>query len=176
MARVSLGLLLLVLAATPAAADGRGLALLGVFEQTCGQRPALPTQLQRLAQAAGFASDNGDIRPDQETGDKLDVIYFAKLVQGEATFSLSAYFSGIIVAPVVSCSIGTIGADAKDLAAAVEATEHVTSPVAEVSNDGAMSMLKWTFGVAKSDWLELRARRDSPRRVSVALSYQVRKP
>jgi hypothetical protein len=177
MLRIPVGLVLLSLGAVPAAADGRGLALLGAFEQTCGQRPALPTVLQRLAKAVGFESQDGDIRPDLERGDKLDVTYFAKLVQGEATFGLSACFSGSTDAPEVTCSMGAIDANAKDLAAAVEAAEHVASPDTAVSKDGALVTLKWTFGAAnRSDWLEMRARRDEPRRTGLTLSYQVRKP
>jgi len=177
MLRIPICLMLLGLGAIPAAAADNGLALLGLFEKTCAQRPALPTALQRLAKAAGFESEHGDITPDMESGDKLDLIYWATLVRGAATFKLNAYFSGRRDAPSVSCTAATIGVNGQDLVAAIEAAEKVTSPSTELSKDGAFSRLKWTFGAAGgNDSLDLSFRRDEPRRTSLNLTYQIRKP
>jgi hypothetical protein len=173
---LALGLVLPDLGATSAAADGNGLVLLGLFQKTCAQRPALPTTLQRLAKAAGFESEH-TITAEMESGANLDIVYFAKLVQGAATVKMSAYFSGSRDAPVVNCSTSTTGVNAKDLATAVEAAEHVASPSTQVSNDGAVVRLKWTFGSGDAnDWLEMSSRRDEPRLAGLNLSYQVRKP
>jgi len=175
--RILLCLLLLCLGAAPAAADDNGLALLAFFEKTCAQRPALPTALQRLAKAAGFASEYGDIAPDAESGEKLDLIYWAKLELGAATFKLSAYFSGDRNATSVSCTIATVGVNGHDLVPAIEVAEKVASPSTELSQDGLFGRLKWKFGAADgNDRLELSFRRDEPRRTSLNLSYQIRKP
>jgi hypothetical protein len=177
MLRAPICLLLLGLGACRDAADDNGLALLGFFEKTCAWRPALPTALQQLAKAAGFASEYGDVTPDTESGDKLDLLYFAERVQDAAAFKLNAYFSGSRDAPLVICAIATVGVNGQDLAPAIEAAEKVASPATENSNDGAFGALKWAIGAAGGDdWLELRFRRDEPRRTSLTLSYQIRKP
>src|SRR5262249_25462757 len=149
--RVPICLLLLGLGACHDAADDNGLALLGFFEKTCARRPALPTVLQHLAKAAGFASEYGDVTPDMESGDKLDLLYFAERVQDAAPFKLNAYFSGRSDAALVICTIATVGVNAQDLAPAIEAAEKVTSPGTEYSNDGASGAMKWAIGAADGD-------------------------
>ncbi|OAF14213.1 hypothetical protein AYJ54_42365 [Bradyrhizobium centrolobii] len=177
MLRIPVCLLFLGLGAISAAADDNGLALLDFFEKTCARRPALPTTLQRLAKAAGFESEHGDLTPDMESGDELDLIYFAKLVRGAATFKLDAYFSGSRGAPSVSCTMTTSGVNGQDLAPAIEAAEEVTSPGTEFSKDGVIGKLNWTFGAAGgNDRLEMTFRRDEPRRTYLNLTYQIRKP
>ncbi len=168
-------LLFLGLGAGSAAADDKGLALLDLFEKTCARRPALPTALQHLAKAAGFENEHGDLTPDMESGDELDLVYFAKLERGGATFKLDAYFSGSRGAPSVSCTMAASGVDGKDLAPAIEAAEKVASPVIEFSNDGVIGRLKWTVGGAdRNDRLEMAFRRNEPHRTSLNLTYQIR--
>ena len=176
--RIPVCVLLLGLGAMPAAAADNGLALLGFFENTCARRPALPTALQALAKEVGFESTHGDIKPDMETRASIDIIYSAQLVQGAATFKLSAYFVAEIPGVTsVSCSLATTGVNAPDLAQALGAAEKVTAPSSESSPDGLTGWLKWTYGPAHgNDRLEMSFRRDELRRTSLSLIYQIRKP
>jgi hypothetical protein len=175
MWRLPLCLLFLGLGAVTAAAEDNGLALLDVFDKTCARRPALPTALQRLAKAAGFESEHGDITPGMESGDKIDLLYFANLVRGAVTFKLDAYFSGSRDAPTVSCSMATSGVNGQDLAPLIEAAKNVTSPSIEISKDGVFGRLIWTAGADGDDRLAMTFRRDEARRASLSLTYQIRK-
>ena len=110
-----------------------------------------------------------------ESGDKIDLIYGARLELGALSFSLISYFTGSRGAPWVSCSITTTGVNGQDLAPAIEAAEKVTSPSAEFSQDGVVGHLKWTFGAADgNDRLEMIFRRDERRLAALNLTYQIR--
>jgi hypothetical protein len=166
------GSVILMLTSAAAAEEVDGPVLVDLFANTCMRRPALPSELDRIASQLGFISEHGPISAEMESGSKIDILYFAKLMVRGEKVSLSAYFTGPVDAPTVSCKVGSLKASTDRLPELVEQSVETYERSDEVTADGNRLEVKWRLGAADSgDTLELRSYQDPVQRASITINY-----
>src|SRR5262245_15208586 len=75
------GFAMLAVTGAVAAEEDNGPLLVDLFARTCALRPALPSELERIASKLGFVSEGGAITADMERGPRIDILYSAKLMK-----------------------------------------------------------------------------------------------
>lgn len=172
MIRLALaGLAMLALAGTAAAEDNSAL-LVDLFAKICAPKPALPSQVERIATGLGFVSDGGPITAEMERGPKIDILYMAQLIRrGERLGSMSAYFAGPDDGPEVSCSVSAVGVSADALPSLVEKSLKARERTDKPSKDENLRLASWRFGTGSGDTLDMSVWRTPPRRASISISY-----
>lgn len=146
--------------------------LVDLFVKTCALRPALPSELDRIASEVGFASEHGPVSPEWESGPKIDIVYFAKLMVRGQKVGLSAYFTGPVDRPTVSCSVHSLSASTDGLADLIEQSLKTHDRTDKVTANGDRREVDWHMGAAGTgDTLELHTYQDPPRRASISTTY-----
>ncbi len=169
-------LALLALAGTAAADEDNAALLVNLFAKTCGMRPALPSELERLAAGLGFESSNGPITAEMEAGPQVDIVYAATWTEGNGKASLSAFFNGPINSPTVACGVRTTGVSPETLPGLVEISLNAHDRTNEATGDPDMARFTWHAGAAESgDTLEVSTRKAAPRRAAIDMTYTARK-
>ena len=169
------GLALLTLAGVAAADEDNGPALVDLFARTCARRPALPSEMERMASGLGFVSDSGAISADMERGPKIDILYMARLTRPSAKFGLTAYFTGPADGPTVNCALTATGVSPDALPALVEKTLKVQDRTGKAAPDDKRLVVSWRLGAADGNKVEIWAHQDLPRRASIQVEYRGRK-
>ncbi|MBR0757643.1 hypothetical protein JQ604_36160 [Bradyrhizobium jicamae] len=177
MARLAFaGLAALAFAGAAVAEEDHGPVLVDLFAKTCALRPALPSELDRLASGLGFVNTAGPIKPDMERGPNIEIVYFAKLVQRGETVSINAYFTGPLDGPTVNCALNTVGVSPEALPGLVEKSLKVHQRTEKPADDNGRIVANWRFGATDDgDTLETWTRRDPPRSAAINLAYRGRK-
>ena len=177
MIRLALaGLAVLTLAGPAASEELDAPTLVNLFVKTCALRPALPSELYRIASEVGFASEYGPIRAELESGPKIDIVYAAKLMVRGEKVSLTAYFTGPVDGPEVVCSVQSLSVSPDGLADLIAQSLRTYDRTDKATADGNRLQVDWHLGAAGTgDKLELRAYQDPPRRASISLDYVGRK-
>ncbi len=166
------GLAMLALAGCAAAEEDSGPTLVDLFARTCAQRPALPSELDRIATKVGFVNDHGAIPADMERGPRIDILYFANLTKRGEKFAMDAYFFGPADGPTVSCGLVAVGVSAEALPGLIETSLNAHDRTDKASTDDNLREASWRVGVAGGgDSIEMLARRDS-RRASIVIKYR----
>jgi hypothetical protein len=173
MVRLALaGLAVFSLAGAVAAEQDNGPALVDLFARTCAKRPALPSEMARIAAKLGFVSDGGAISADMERGVRIDILYSARLPKPDGKIGLTAYFEGPADGPTVTCAVSGTGVLAETLPHLIE-TSLSARQRAEKEPAGTRRLVSWRLGAADgSDALEMSAHREPPRRGSIQLTYR----
>jgi len=167
------GFALLTLAGTAAAEEDNGPALVDLFVKICARRPALPSEMERIASGLGFVSDGGGISTDMERGPQIDILYMGRLTTRSGTFGLTAYFTGPADGPTVDCALTATGVSADALPALVEKTLKVRDRTGTATPDDNRLVVSWRLGgTADADKVEIWARQDLPRRASIQTVYR----
>lgn len=147
--------------------------LVDLFVNTCMRRPALPSELDRIASQLGFTSERGPISAEMESGPQIDILYFAKLMVRGEKVGIAAYFSGPIDAPTISCKVGSLKASTDRLPELIEQSVETYERSEKVIADGNGLGVKWRLRTGDSgDTLELRSYQHlGPRRASINIEY-----
>jgi len=170
------GLAALAFAGAAVAEEDHGPALVDLFARTCALRPALPSELDRLASGLGFVNTVGPIKPDMERGPNIDIVYFAKLTRRGETVSMDAYFTGPLDGPTVNCALNAIEVSPDTLPDVVAKSLKVRDRTEKPAEDNGRIVTRWRFGAADDgDTLETWTRRAAPRRASINVAYRGRK-
>ena len=166
------GSVILMLTGAAAAEEVEGPVLVDLFANTCMRRPALPSELDRIASQLGFTSESSPISAELESGPQIDILYFAKLMVRGEKVGISAYFFGPVDAPAVSCTVGSLKASTDGLSELVERTVETYERSEKVIGDGNGLAVKWRPGAADSDdRLELRTYKKPMRHASITMFY-----
>ncbi|MEH2513028.1 hypothetical protein V1291_004382 [Nitrobacteraceae bacterium AZCC 1564] len=170
------GFAMLALAGAAAAEEDNGPALVDLFAKTCALRPALPSEIERIASGVGFVSEGSAISAAMESRPQIDILYSARLTKRGEKVSLTAYFAGPVDAPTVSCGLNTIGVSAEALPGLIETSLNAHDRTEKTPADNKRLRASWRVGAAEGgDTLEVSAWRDSPRRASISFMYRSRK-
>jgi hypothetical protein len=163
-----------LLLASAAGAEGiKGHELINLFSKTCLLKPALPSELDSIASKAGFANEGASISLELERGSALDVVYFAKLPPGKKA-GISAYFTGPVENPSVSCTVKSLDVSTEGLEELVEESIDTRDRTIEATAKGGGLLVKWHLGAeGGGDMLELTSYKD-PSRASITISYHAR--
>lgn len=131
--------------------------------------------MERLASAAGFASEGDPLSADMEAGPRIDILYSATMTKrGKKAAGLTAYFSGPVDGPTVTCTVSTVGVSAEILPALVEKSLDAYGRTERAPDDNRR-MASWRLGAAGGGGsLEMSARRDPPQRASITVEYHGR--
>ena len=172
---------MLACAATAAAEEDNGHALVDLFARTCARRPALPSEMERIPSGLGFVSEGGAISADMERGPKIDILYMARLTSPSGKVGLTAYFSGPADGPAVNCALTATSVSPDALPALVEKALKVRDRTAMAAPDDNRLVVSWHLDAhldasADGDRVERWARQDLPRRASIQVEYRGRKP
>jgi len=171
------GLAMLAFAGAVAADEDNGPALVDLFARTCARRPALPSELERIATGLGFVSLGGPIAADMESGPRIDIVYMARLTKRGLSVGLASYFEGPPDGPTVSCDLTTVGVSAEALPGLIETSLNAHDRTEQAAADNKRRQASWRVGAAGGgDTLEMSAWRESPRRASIHIGYGGRKP
>lgn len=167
---------MLPLAGAVAAEEDNGRRLVDLFAQTCARRPALPSEIERVATELGFVSAGGAISAAMEAGPKIDIVYMARLTRRGENVGLTAYFAGPAEGPTVSCALTAVGVSAEALPSLIETSLDVHDRTEMAATDRNRLQASWRFGAAGSDdTLDMSAWREAPRRASIHIAYRGRK-
>ena len=170
------GLAMLALAGAAAAEEDNGPALVDLFARTCARRPALPSEIERLASGLGFVSEGGPISADMERGPRIDILYMARLTKQGANVGLTAYFDGPPDGLSVTCALTAVDVSADALAGLIEGSLDAHDRTEEADADHRRRQASWRVGATGGgDTLHMSAWRDSPRRASIRMVYNSRK-
>lgn len=169
-------LAMLALAGAAAAEEDNGPALVDLFAKICAVRPALPSEMERIAIGLGFVSQGRAITPDMESGPQIDIVYSARWTKRGATISLMAYFNGPADGPTVSCGLSAADVSAEALPALIEKSLNARDRTEKTPVDNKRLEASWRVGAAEdSNGLEVSAWRVSPRRAGINIEYRGRK-
>jgi hypothetical protein len=166
---------MLAFAGAVAAEEDHGPALVDLFARTCVRRPALPSEIERMATGLGFLSDGGPISAAMESGPKIDILYMARLTQRGENVSLTAYFAGPSDGPTVICTLTAVGVSAEALPDLIEKSLKPRDRTDKPAADDIRRQASWRLGAGDGDALDMSARRDPPQRASINLEYLGRK-
>jgi len=170
------GIAMLALAGAAAAEEDNGPALVDLFAKTCALRPALPSEIERIASELGFVSRGSAITADMESEPRIDILYSARMTQRGENVGLTAYFDGPVDGPTVTCSLSVAGVSSEALPGLIETSLNARDRTEKPAVDDNRLLLSWRVGGAEDDdTLEISARRDSSRRASISLMYHGRK-
>jgi hypothetical protein len=170
------GLAMLAFAGAVAAEEDNGPALVDLFARTCAHRPALPSEIERVASKLGFVSEGGAISAEMERGPRIDILYLAKLMKRGEKFGLTAYFDGPADGPSVTCALTAVGVSAEALPGLIEKSLNAHDRTEKAAGDNNRLRASWRASAAgNGDPLEMSAGRDSPRRASIQIIYRGRK-
>jgi hypothetical protein len=166
------GVAILLLASAVAAEEDNGPALVDLFARTCAKRPALPSDMARIAAKLGFVSDGGAISPDMERGARIDILYSARLTKPGGKIGLTAYFEGPADGPTVTCAVSGTGVLAEALPDLIEKSLSAQHRAEKAAADDRR-LVSWRLGpMDGGDTLEMSAHREPPRRGSIQLTYR----
>ncbi|MBR0831436.1 hypothetical protein JQ596_38620 [Bradyrhizobium manausense] len=166
------GLAMLACAGAVAAEEDNSALLVDLFAKICAPKPALPSQVERVATSLGFVSDGGPITAEMERGPKIDILYMAKLIRrGERIGSMSAYFAGPDDGPSVTCTVTATGVSADALPGLIEKSLKARERADKPSNDENHRLASWRVGTGSGDTLDMSVWRTSPRRASISIGY-----
>jgi hypothetical protein len=164
--------MLVLLGGAVAAEEDNGPALVDLFAKTCALRPALPSEMERIALGVGLVSVD-PITADMESGPRIDILYTARLIKrGEKVGSLTAYFEGPADSPTVSCGISAVGVSAEALPALVEKSLNAHHRAEKTPADEKRLQASWRIGAKEGDMLDVSAWRTSPQRASISFNYR----
>jgi len=164
--------ILMLTSGATAAEEVEAPILVDLFVNTCMRRPALPSELDRIASQLGFVSENGAISVELESGPKIDILYFAKLMVRGEKVGISAFFYGPIEAPTVSCKVGSLKASTDGLPELIEQSVETYERSEKVIADGNGLQTKWRLRAGDSgDTLELRSYQHPAPRASINIEY-----
>lgn len=170
------GLAMLMVAALAAAEEDNGPVLVDLFAGTCARRPALPSEMERIASRLGFVSEGGAVSADMERGPKIDILYMARLTRPGGKVGLTAYFTGPADGPTVSCALTATGVSPDALPSLIETALKVHDRSAKAAPDDNRRVVSWRLGdTGEGDAVEMWARPDLPRRASIQIEYRGRK-
>ena len=170
------GLAMVALAGAIAAEEDNGSALVDLFARTCALRPALPSEMSRIASGLGFVSEGGAISAEMEAGPRIDILYSARLTKRGEKVGLTAYFDGPADGPTVTCALTAVGVSADALPGLIETSLNARDRTEKAAVDDNRRLASWRVGAAgDGDTLEMSARRESPRRASIQIVYRSRK-
>ena len=159
-----------------AAEEDNGPLLVDLFARTCALRPALPSELERIASKLGFVSEGGAITADMERGPRIDILYSAKLMKRGDKFDLTSYFEGPADSPTVTCTVTAVGVSVDALPGLIEASLKARDRTERPGTGDNLRRASWRVSAAGGDdTLDMSARRDSPQRASIQLAYRARK-
>jgi len=166
------GLAILAFAGAAVADEDNGPALVDLFAKTCARRPALPSDIARLATGLGFVGD-GTVTAEMERGPQIDILYIARLAKAERNVSMTAYFAGPVEGPTVICTLSTAGVSAEALPRPIETSLNARDRTETAGTDTNQRKASWHVGAAgDGDTLDLSAWRTSPQRASVTITYR----
>ncbi len=166
-------LVVLALAGAAAAEEDHGPVLVDLFARICARRPALPSEIERLATGLGFVSDGGPISAAMESGPQIDILYMARLTQRGENVSLTAYFAGPADGPTVICTVSAVGVSAEVLPDLIEKSLRARDRTDKASTNDNQRQASWRLGAAgEGGALEMSAWRAPPRRAAINIEYR----
>jgi hypothetical protein len=170
------GVMVLAFAGAVAAEEDHGPMLIDLFAKTCARRPALPSEIERMATGLDFVSDGHPISAAMENGPQIDILYMARLTQRGENVSLTAYFAGPADAPTVICTLSAVGVSAEALPDLIEKSLKPGDRTDKASADDNRRQANWRLGAAgEGDALDMSAWRTPPRRAAINIEYRAGK-
>ena len=166
------GFVVSMLAGAATADEDNGPALVDLFASTCARRPALPSDIARIASGLGFVGD-GEITADMERGPQLDILYIARLIKADRSVSMTAYFAGPIDGPTVICTLSTAGVSAEALPGLIERSTNARERTEATGTDANQRNAIWRIGATGDDeTIDMSAWRTPPQRAAITMTYR----
>jgi hypothetical protein len=108
-----------------------------------------------------------------ERGPRIDILYSAKLTKRGAKFGLTSYFEGPADGPTVTCTVSAVGVSAEALPTLIESSLKARDRTEKPGTGDDRRLASWRASAAgDDDTLDMSARRDSPQRASIQITYR----